>query len=1311
MPQVRVLNTAATRNSFTTVGIPFEKGELTENDTLVALNATSQRDKVQWYPQGARWSDNSVKYARCTFPVTINGNTNKLVDVIKSTVHNTSSTFNLDSDVLASINNTRFQIRFRPKRPVKVQAAITNITFREFIPGVYTINIHFGRDIIVSSRGFTNPNIRITGLNGSFAYINNPNGSRRFWRTQNDQNTARKAEIQLGELTTNTPLNFVASEHPNATVYFEYWDFQILDPVTLNFDLGTDFTAVEGTRIGSTTDQYTRVKAFKRFTDLPNLKLAPIWGEIVVDTYRNSPYQHFYFSMGNNYTQYGTGRAGGTYKEQTIFYHGRVELIVTRVNSSSLSPIAYLREENFETIAKNVNLNETVFTLLDSDPPFRNSFNRNLDVLANTAAIARKGILIHKANVPTLYQAETVEDIQAIATNWDGLCPPFKVVPELPEWQTPESARTDLNNLNSSLRSSIPRNFPYLLKDVFFANIRPGDSGGQGGGIGRTGRNFGSFAGYYVFKSAWPSINNLLKHSVRRDHNRPGIFKMPDNTTWDPQITESATIYNSRLYIRNDNSNHYYNTNSEEYGGVSQDGAYGYTLNPEGPLMGPINGSTMQTRSELIWGCARNFGDQSSVFKYPLSHFMMPWLCHTALITMDYHALNLVRNYTSLVKGMLNPYSTSATVYGSLRPPRAIGRPAHMSAYFYELTAEPNLFTLALKKFGEVTGSYDSAYKVSSSYIIRNNPSKFPGNVHDYLLFHLVGEGQDDSILGRDTWASVWMEAIFSRGYYAWYNTCLDYYDGESNFSSEALSIKTGCADTAGTVTLHGYLIDSTDNGSYEFYSTRKRTPWAQEQTVDPYAIPENSPIFWNARTGDLITCLEDRSCTGTLLVLYRHDETNYNTNLSQNFQNYGTSGWYNTNQAEWRMYYEQIILSNKNKSFPKNTNLNLLNLRTNDILTVGPSVDTWSLGYGYHCGWESQRGSATYESDGNLGRTQGNIGPVLPSGEPIPASEFGTEDYVEFNPLKNTVIAHHRSPVFPLTTGRARFFRLTPNVNGWGWCAPAIAYKFAQEQNYYGASNSEVISKGTNLLQYEYNKLVANATNFNFEEDFIIHAGIIPGIFNSPDYYFSARPITLGISVPDIPAPGSNSNYIYTATEEIGGWRITIPSVTVDTTNQGGGGSSSYTRLVTPFRYKITVPSVNIVIPFDVPPLTASAINMQISVRSPRLFTVIKRSIIDFTRLLEFYLPPLSEETVGTFFGQGGEDSNNYLTGNDLQDLLGLSSDAFNDPNYDGPEEGWYDSLGTNIHTGDNIIEYVLNRNFLPTYRDYAAADVQDPI
>lgn len=395
MVDVTILNTTTySRTGFVTVGIPFPSGELMSGNYLVVDGSTSRRENVQWYPQGARWGDNSVKYARATFPTSIGAGpyTDKTASVFKSTTANgASSTFTVPRQ--ADINATRFQLAYKWKEFYKPQPRITgwetttipgvdsgtfiNVTkitltnldsIREPDSLAYSYNPLYQRDKILGYdyEKVTNfprrtacfrVNFAFAGYSTStnFGVYGGVGGTTEVWATKGTEpNTVYVFASQatfpgrptgIPDLTLDNRLN-IGIWTPNI-------------PSTagvINLDLSTA-TLVEGD--SSSNSHYRRYKVFARGDNSASGLPYPIWAEVVYNVYKNSDYIEYWFSWGNSYTEVSNGvpktvgnpGTEGINKQHTHYYDGDVELRVYSTSTSTLPPRVSLLDSEYQLIS------------------------------------------------------------------------------------------------------------------------------------------------------------------------------------------------------------------------------------------------------------------------------------------------------------------------------------------------------------------------------------------------------------------------------------------------------------------------------------------------------------------------------------------------------------------------------------------------------------------------------------------------------------------------------------------------------------------------------------------------------------------------------------------------------------------------------------------------------------------------------------------------------------------------------------------------------------------------------------------------
>lgn len=111
MSTAKIKNTSGyPRTGIVTLGIPFTRGEnLQVGDTLVVSGAVpyNSNQKIQWYPQGIRYDNGAVKYARASFRVDLDSFEEKTVTVNKS-INSTAITNYLNPQLVTAFLGTVF---------------------------------------------------------------------------------------------------------------------------------------------------------------------------------------------------------------------------------------------------------------------------------------------------------------------------------------------------------------------------------------------------------------------------------------------------------------------------------------------------------------------------------------------------------------------------------------------------------------------------------------------------------------------------------------------------------------------------------------------------------------------------------------------------------------------------------------------------------------------------------------------------------------------------------------------------------------------------------------------------------------------------------------------------------------------------------------------------------------------------------------------------------------------------------------------------------------------------------------------------
>lgn len=131
MASAKIKNTTNfARTGIVTLGVPFTKADnLQPTDTLVVDGAVAGNNNqlIQWYPQGARWDNNAVKYARASFRVELAPQEEKTVQIFRSNNSSTAIPFNLTpSSLQAPLNtNVTFTVQgFTFRVPIELSTLI-----------------------------------------------------------------------------------------------------------------------------------------------------------------------------------------------------------------------------------------------------------------------------------------------------------------------------------------------------------------------------------------------------------------------------------------------------------------------------------------------------------------------------------------------------------------------------------------------------------------------------------------------------------------------------------------------------------------------------------------------------------------------------------------------------------------------------------------------------------------------------------------------------------------------------------------------------------------------------------------------------------------------------------------------------------------------------------------------------------------------------------------------------------------------------------------------------------------------------------
>lgn len=1310
MPQVRLLNEESTaRESVVTVGVPFEKGVLTASDTLEVVGATSRIEKVQWYPQGARYSDNSVKYARCTFPVELTANQNKICEVRVGSNFQTSP-FSISSDIVQSIYDTQIRLTLSPSLPVKVTGTVSRIDTVP-VPGDSSQNfiITFNQNILeghvqyavntsnntlewASGQGYR---IRLEGLNEPFSILNGVILEGKMLA----ENVFNKLKFSGSRFTSS--IIWQPSYAPSGHVaYFQDWTFTPLSSVNLDLNFDDITSPIEGNGSVESTDHYFRTRYFKRFEDHPSGRpLKPMWMEVVVDTFSNKPYQRFWVRIGNSYFEHLKGRNGGLYKEPGIFFSGDIKLKVrSRLRTVQTVPFVHLRDQEYQTYSSFRNTTETSYTILTENPPWKNSnpyaqIMPNLNVFPNSSCMCYQGVIYHGAQVESRYQAEMLSDVRAIALNWENLMPPFFATPPYPGYITSEAdaiSRIDswVEYFNNTRRTpQAPFIFGFVL-----------GSAGVTSQAGNQTLSFGAFPSYYCVRAGWPSFEGPVLWWTRQEWWRPGMGYMSptgDNIKFQDYKTTSQSLG----YVISGGVLFH---GSQNYGGLGINHPYSYITYPEGPLTGPIPGNSIYVKREEPIGLDQNYTRWTRVTNYASSHYACHWQSIIALVTMDYMALKWIEIQADRgIAGLWEyPYGFAEAQFGAYKPAREVARPAHYFAFFYEITGESYIREFLETRFGSATvlnrpisgGTTPtpvSFYGGSALKEILDNPSSF-ANPYDYVTFYGPWEGFDRRALWTDSWASVWMEGMLARGYYAIYRVLKDYYGSEGAFSTAADNIKTMAKYISSSVTRHGFIFDCRyQQGEYVWVEGVKNTSYnafPYNGIINSSVISPDAVIFYDARPGDTVRLNNHSSnISGTVILAKKEDVMSYNKN---------SSGWTKKPNSDgtpqnWGIRYTILIkLDNPSNSLPATGGFNLYNDRNQRTLFCNRMYNGWMIGYSLHAGWSVKRNTSPYGAISGPDLSLTSSTPPLPSGTPLGTGHYNVEADLVHYPVETTGSLNYinENPAFaPLSSGYPRYYSLSSSLQLWTYGACAITKYFADQGDYPLAVSGEVVQKANEILSFQQSIIPIKSAASDWggwDLDFTVHAYPVSQSFeNNSDYTKIASPIfvscrqnTPSSIIPPIGGGGSSdySKNINTTVITV----FTSPPTIVTTSSSNAFLNAPTTTVFC----KVPAGTTTVINNPQGYSKTASTININARMYSPQII-VVNADPSDFEVSLSV------KTTMNNLFDADlTEDTDIIIQGTNYteQDLLDLGL-QLNKDGYNGPLPGYYN--GFTRYDNDNVL------------------------
>lgn len=879
-------DTSYSRNSYVTLGIPFPSGSLFSGQALVVDGATSQREYVQWYPQGARWGDNSVKYARATFPVSIGANAEKLGLEVHNNSTSGGATSTFQVPIQASINNTRLEFSFLRKEFQKITYTITrwervnspiylsrqnpsdghvysvtrltiNPSIRNVDPLAYTdsqtqireanLGYYVGHSVSVGGEPYDNSTIARFGVKlqfsgysagynfGVYGGINAANNIAAIWSGPNTI-----------DLLVYDP-NFVPNLANNPQVIVGIWEPYI--PASLGYimlDLN-EATQIEGD--GSSSSHYKRYKLFKRGNNsLVGGLPAPIWAEVVFDVYKNSDTVQFYFSWGNSYCEPVPNQSGGTYRQHTYYFDGDVRLRIYNRGTTGHVPRVGIVDSQYQLISGPTLLNgTTTCVLLNSEYEKRLTLTNGrttqklgFDNIPAGFTMAYKGYIVYTNSLTSSNNADlTGIELQAIA-NWNGQLPPFRSFLTMPSYVTSlENGKTRTRTMIDTIMQGYMLNQPLQLSEhlSFAQKTRTTEAGSQG-------LIFNLIPAYWSVITGDPYPLKAIKFSGRQEILRP-IRRL---TSTGACIRYLDYVISATHWYYTSPANGLYVSNADAYAGLGNN-SYNTSTDPAPELQGIRSGVGLRPMDGVYsivpdpTTTVRRIESSQSLTGYGTSHFSPDYILVGALLTMDYHLLKQcefiqLSLWSQSWSGTRIPTGTSGGVDpGSMRRfTREASRPLLACAYIVEILGD--------SEFIEETKA--KVRRIESGYVgdVPNQPGLL-----NFLITSLYGEKQystkhylasqeppSSSGLIQEWSGAPWMDFMGASHFWGLFKILR-----EHSASTEADILKRTVRDLSATVLLHHYV--NTDEYSFIYFSEVD----IFNSTNLPAALPSPGDIIENA--------------------------------------------------------------------------------------------------------------------------------------------------------------------------------------------------------------------------------------------------------------------------------------------------------------------------------------------------------------------------------------------------------------------------------------------------------------------------------
>lgn len=1059
-------NTSYARDTHVTLGIPFEEGILTEGSSLVVDGATSSREYVQWYPQGARWNDGSVKYARATFPISISANAEKTVNVTPGT-GGTSSTFS--TSIQAEIDNTVIQLRLTLAKPSLATARVvsfgpsplnsghTRIVFADYELPAYD-PLYPDRE---ETTGWITPTTLGVRLLGFTTASNTVYNSTRITATWISRTTV---DLQVRD--SNYVVPVLTASH---LIQFGVWRF-IPDPSVTTIDCNLS-DAVE---IAETAEEPNTSRThYKRYRVFARPEYADdLWAEVVFDVYKNSRRIKFWFSWGNSFVEIGHGRNRRTPVNTgssffTRYFRGPVQLVIKKRTSTGISPKVGIEGRDYKCYDYIENSSENSYTIMhsDRDPGFTSSNGtrydrKNMDVIANSISMHYKGTILYPSGALSASdQGELTGDpVYAVATNWRLLMPPYFYYPDIPDgFASREAAVTDMIAMfNRHFIPTYKVGFPIQLGNMSFGPFaRPGAPGSQHEAFISLPAHW-LIATSHAFAMKWLSIQSSFEAF------RPLWRIRGDGDEWMPE--DHGYLLNTDLWV--------WHLNTLDLGGY---GPNQYTATTDTYPAPALQGLKL-TGGATKAGYSRDFAypyssteDTGIISKGPgKSHWGEEWQAIYAFLSMDYLGLKYSK---WCMKAWITDHWADQrapdNIWTTHESGRAIGRPSRSAARLLELFDDAVLLENIQGRI-----AFMESEPGHGGYV---TDEKYPGSEYEYLKPYKLASDTDARSLIQEYFASGWMEGIAGSGLYALYTVLKDRTDVLQATKDVLFKV---VKDVVATYVQY-FILDTDNYNVIEMARVDRAIALGLGSAMPPtdFVIP-----------GDVLELETDSSAYFTVMAVLISDDSPYNRIPTP---------WELTSEYRIGVTFtaKDLVNSANIKNFRS-----LRNRRTGLVLTTETGGTKLTINNIYR-GYKTCAGYATTLEPGvdiiDPAYMPGNAPNWL---TPMPFDDLFSVigDYIHdpsvrntANPPQPTSINYTRgNQLAPLSTNGLRYWSFEKTLIYWGLGIVAVAKKYA-DAGEFGAASAAIGSKSQDIINYFINEELGN--NNTWEQK------IVPNLYVAP--------------------------------------------------------------------------------------------------------------------------------------------------------------------------------------------------------------------